>query len=219
MLDVEHSGGYDSESCDLHQDRPTQGKLAGVSLVRQTRAKSYSCSARKGKDKGTNKDIEYAEDEKVTLPKVRKLTHSPLPRIVSVNHPTKRENNPTFPSLSNPMKTNFSVFGMAKWDQPPHTKTKLKTIGTKTTATVVRHLDSNCIIHKKIVSDRATRTTVTSPSTAVWDGMVERHIGGSGWMIFQTTGTRRNGGSGGGIVLTTNILVMVHPERAYPLSA
>ena len=55
-----------------------------------------------GKDKGENKDIEYSEDEKVTLPKARKPTHPLSPRIVSVNHRTRREDNPTYPSLSGP---------------------------------------------------------------------------------------------------------------------
>ena len=51
------------------------------------------------------------------------------------------------------------------------------TTGTKTTATVEHHIDGNGTFHKKIGSDRAARTTVTSPSTAVWDGMVERRDG------------------------------------------
>ena len=38
MSQVEHSGKYDSETCDLLQDRPTQGTLSGGNLVRQTKA-------------------------------------------------------------------------------------------------------------------------------------------------------------------------------------
>ena len=52
MSEVEDSKEYDSESCDLHQDRPTQGTLTDGSPIRRTRAKTYSHSAKNGKDRG-----------------------------------------------------------------------------------------------------------------------------------------------------------------------
>ena len=42
MSEVEDSEEYDNKSCDLHQDRPTQGTLTGGSPIRRTRAKTYS---------------------------------------------------------------------------------------------------------------------------------------------------------------------------------
>ena len=42
MSELEDSGKYDSESCDLHQNQTTQGILSGGSPIRRTRAKTYS---------------------------------------------------------------------------------------------------------------------------------------------------------------------------------
>ena len=48
MSDIEHSGEYVNEIRDLYQDRPTQGTLSGGGPTRQTRAKTYSYSAKQG---------------------------------------------------------------------------------------------------------------------------------------------------------------------------
>ena len=102
MSEIEDNGEYNSEFRDLHQDRPTQGKLSGDSPIRQTMAKTYSHSAKRRKDKEANKVLEYPEDEEATLPKVKKSTRPLSPRIIAVNHPMRREDNPAFPSLGGP---------------------------------------------------------------------------------------------------------------------
>ena len=55
ISEVEDSGGYDSETRDLYQYRPTQGTLSGGSSITQTKAKPYSHSFKKGKNKGMSK--------------------------------------------------------------------------------------------------------------------------------------------------------------------
>ena len=115
MSEGEDSGAYDSESRDLYQDRPTQGTLSGSSPIRQTRAKTYLHSARKGKDKGMRKGSECSEDDDVTLSKVRKPSRPLSPLIVQVNHQTRREDNPAYLFLSGPRCPNFSLYGMMKW--------------------------------------------------------------------------------------------------------
>ena len=54
MSDIEHSGEYDNEISNLHQDQPKQGTLSGGGPIRQTRAKP-----RKGKSILFGKDSEY----------------------------------------------------------------------------------------------------------------------------------------------------------------
>ena len=51
MSAVEDSGEYDSESCELCQDRPTQGTLSGGSPIRRTRAGPIHIVPNKGKIK------------------------------------------------------------------------------------------------------------------------------------------------------------------------
>ena len=47
--------------------------------LRQTMAKSYPRSVKERRNKGTNKDLEYSEDEEVTLPNVRQPTRPSPP--------------------------------------------------------------------------------------------------------------------------------------------
>ena len=109
MSEFEDTWEYDSESRHLYQDRPTQVSIG--SLIRQTRAKTYSHSVRKGKDKGANKGPAYSEDEEATLPKVKKPTCPiSLWLIVPINHPTRREDKQASLSLSGPQM--FEFFGI-----------------------------------------------------------------------------------------------------------
>ena len=52
MSEVGRSSEYDSESRDLHQNRPTQGKLSDGSPVRQTSTKPIHIGANRGKIMG-----------------------------------------------------------------------------------------------------------------------------------------------------------------------
>ena len=68
---VGDSGEYDSESCELCQDRLTQGTLSGGSPIRRTRARTYSHSAKQRKDKTANMGFVHSEDEETTRPNVK----------------------------------------------------------------------------------------------------------------------------------------------------
>ena len=107
MSDIEPEREYDSVIYDLHQDRSIQDTLPGGSTVRQTRAKSYSRSTRKGKYKMRGKDPECSEDEEATLPRIKKPIYPLSPLIIHMNHPTEREDNPTLPSLRSPQVSKF----------------------------------------------------------------------------------------------------------------
>ena len=52
MSEVEDRWDYGSETRDPYQDRPTQSTLSDSSSIRQTRAKCYTDSAKKGQIKG-----------------------------------------------------------------------------------------------------------------------------------------------------------------------
>ena len=78
---------------------PRKIRPPGGSPVRQTRAKSYSRGTRKRNDKQRGKDPECFEDERSTLPSIKKPIYLISPLIVPKNHPTVREDNPTLPSL------------------------------------------------------------------------------------------------------------------------
>ena len=67
MSDIEHSWEYVNEIRDLHQDRSTQGTLSGCGPTRQTKAKSYSYSAKKGKSKEMDKNSECSGENEATL--------------------------------------------------------------------------------------------------------------------------------------------------------
>ena len=47
-----------------------------------------------------DKGLAWPEDENATLPKIMKPTCPLSPLIVAVNHPMRREDNPSLPSLS-----------------------------------------------------------------------------------------------------------------------
>ena len=84
-----------------------KGTLSGGSSITQTRAKSYSDNSENGKDKELSKGQECSEDDDATLPKAWKPTRSLSPKINSVNHPTRREDNPASLSLSGPQITDL----------------------------------------------------------------------------------------------------------------
>ena len=136
MSEVADSGEHDSDIRNLYQDRPTQDTVSGGSPIRQTRAKTYSHSAKKGKDKGIRKGSECSGDDDTVLPRVRKSTRSRFALIVQVN--IRRDMKKTRPLCPFVVRRwlNCLLHGMAKWvSTSPQSNSQPKA----TTMLAVRH--------------------------------------------------------------------------------
>ena len=143
MSDVENSndGGGESNTEDLHQDRPRQITHTDDSLIWQTRSKTFTSSTQGWRSRGSNI---IKVTPKTKKPRYRRAWEQFTPLSTTIlrhGRPKGSEDHPVALSLSNPLITEST--GYLGRRSGSHLLTKNSRDSKTTVTSAVRHTNTN----------------------------------------------------------------------------